>query len=67
MICMELGDKVVIHPDPGTHLPFVSLIPQNEANSRMCYISKSCPPLPKTFNIAVHFFDITSKRPFVFN
>ena len=62
-------DKVGIGRDPGTHLRFVALIPQNDANSRMCYNLKSPPPsqLPNTFNICVHIFNFTSKRPFVLN
>jgi hypothetical protein len=36
-------DEVGTGPDSGTHLRFVVLIPQNDANSRMCYIFKSLP------------------------
>jgi hypothetical protein len=31
-------DKVSVGPDPGTHLRFVALTPQNDANNRKCYI-----------------------------
>jgi len=65
-------DKVGIGPDPGTHLHFVALKPQNEANSRICYNFKiTLPPPPSwisnTFNICVHIFNFSSKRPFVLN
>lgn len=62
-------DKVSVGPDPGTHLRFVALTPQNDANSRKCYILKSPPPsqIPNTFNISVHIFNFRSKRPFVLN
>jgi hypothetical protein len=65
-------DKVGIGPDPGTHLHFVALIPQNEANSRICYnfkITLQPPPsrIPNTFNIRIHIFNFSAKRPFVLN